>query len=54
MNRPLMIGPDGLVVSATKREVAHLSHCLERGVKPLQRFESECDKPDTVFLRRLK
>jgi hypothetical protein len=33
MNRPLMIGPDGLVVSATKREVAHLSHCLERGVK---------------------
>jgi hypothetical protein len=30
VNRPLMIGPDGLVESATSREMAHLGHCLER------------------------
>src|SRR5271165_1616046 len=32
--KPLMIGPDGLVGSATPREMTHLAHCLERDVKP--------------------
>jgi hypothetical protein len=36
MNRPLMTGPDGLVVSATSREMAHLTHCLEREVTASQ------------------
>src|SRR5208283_5840770 len=31
--KPLMIGPDGSVGSATRREMAHLVHCLERDVK---------------------
>lgn len=30
MNRPLKIGPDGSVEFATEREMAHLTHCLER------------------------
>ena len=33
---PLMIGPDGLVGSATRREMTHLAHCLERDVKTSQ------------------
>jgi endogenous inhibitor of DNA gyrase (YacG/DUF329 family) len=31
--KPLMIGPDGLVESATRREMAHLNRSLERDVK---------------------
>ena len=30
---PLMIGPDGLVGAATRREMTHLAHCLDRDVK---------------------
>jgi len=33
MKRPLIVGPDGVVASATSREMAHLTHCLERDVK---------------------
>jgi hypothetical protein len=34
MNRPLRIGPDGIVEFATSREVAHLNHCLEDSPTP--------------------
>jgi hypothetical protein len=34
MNRPLRIGPDGIVEFATRREVAHLNHCLEAQPTP--------------------
>ena len=37
MNRPLKIGPDGLVEFATEREMAHLTHCLEREATTNQR-----------------